>query len=114
MDAKARIIQLIDDKQQEFIECSDAIWGYAETRFATRQSADAHIRVLENEGFQVVRGVAHMDNAFVATYGTGKPVIGILAEYDALANLSQVADLPEKKYLVDHGSGHGCGHHSCH
>lgn len=110
MDAKARIIQLIDDKQQEFIECSDAIWGYAETRFATRQSADAHIRVLENEGFQVVRGVAHMDNAFVATYGTGKPVIGILAEYDALANLSQVADLPEKKYLVDHGSGHGCGH----
>ena len=47
MDAKARIIQLIDDKQQEFIECSDAIWGYAETRFATRQSADAHIRVLE-------------------------------------------------------------------
>jgi len=110
MDAKARIIQLIDDKQQEFIECSDAIWGYAETRFATRQSADAHIRVLENEGFQVVRGVAHMDNAFVATYGTGKPEIGILAEYDALANLSQVADLPEKKYLVDHGSGHGCGH----
>ena len=46
MDAKARIIQLIDDKQQEFIECSDAIWGYAETRFATRQPADAHIRVL--------------------------------------------------------------------
>ena len=42
MDAKARIIQLIDDKQQEFIECSDAIWGYAETRFATRQSAVVH------------------------------------------------------------------------
>ena len=54
MDAKARIIQLIDDKQQEFIECSVAIWGYAETRFATRQSADAQIRVLENEGFQVL------------------------------------------------------------
>ena len=56
MDAKARIIQLIDDKQQEFIECSDAIWGYAETRFATRQSADAHIRVLENEGFRGCAG----------------------------------------------------------
>ena len=110
MEAKARIEQLIDEKQQEFIQCSDAIWGYAENRFATRQSADEHIKVLEHEGFKVERGLAHMDNAFVATYGEGSPVIGILAEYDALGNLSQVAGLAERKYLVERGNGHGCGH----
>ncbi len=52
---------------------------------------------LEEEGFHVEKNVAGIPTAYVATYGSGKPIIGILAEYDGLPGLSQVADLPEKK-----------------
>lgn len=112
MEAKNRITEILESKKQIFFDCSDEIWGYAEARFATKRSADAHCRILEQEGFAITRGLAHMENAFVAAYGEGRPVIGILAEYDALGNMSQVADLPEKKYLVEKGNGHGCCHHA--
>lgn len=112
MDAKSRISQLVDEKKKVFFDCNDAIWGYAETRFATKQSADALCRILEEEGFEIQRGIAHMDNAFVAAYGEGRPVIGILAEYDALGNMSQQADVAEKNYLEEGGNGHGCCHHA--
>lgn len=68
------------------------------------------MEILEREGFSVETGVANMAHSFVATYGSGHPVIGILAEYDALGNLSQVADLGEQKAEVTGGNGHGCGH----
>lgn len=112
MSAKERIIDLIDEKKAVFTEVSDRIWEYAETRFDLKKSADALCSVLSREDFEVQRGCGGMDHAFVATFGSGKPVIGILAEYDALPNISQVADLPEKKMLVEGGNGHGCGHHA--
>lgn len=112
MGAKQRISEIIEDRQQIIFDCSDRIWEYAETRFATKKSADEHCRILESEGFHIDRGVAHMENAFVAAYGEGKPVIGILAEYDALGNMSQIADLAEKKPLIPGENGHGCGHHA--
>lgn len=110
MDIKQRIANIIEDKREELIAASDQIWGTPETRFATDESVKPYYDILEDEGFQIEKGLASMPNAFVASYGSGNPVIGILAEYDALSNLSQVADLGEKKAEIVGGNGHGCGH----
>lgn len=112
MQTKKRIIDLIEAKAKTFTDVSDRIWEFAETRFSLAQSADALCAVLAQEGFAVERPVAEMRDAFVATYGKGKPVIGILAEYDALPMLSQVAGLSEEKMLEKNGAGHGCGHNA--
>ncbi|MDR1514603.1 MAG: amidohydrolase [Synergistaceae bacterium] len=111
-DAKRELAGLIDAKAEKFTRVSDDIWGYAETRFDLPKSAGALISALESEGFQVQRGAAGMEHAFVATYGEGGPVIGFLAEYDALSNLSQVSGSTEKKPLEAGGNGHGCGHNA--
>lgn len=108
--AKQEIIDIIEEKQQEFFEAANCIWETPETRFATEKSVEQHYKILEKEDFTIEKGVANMEYSYVATYGSGKPVIGMLAEYDALGNLSQVADSPEKEALVAGGNGHGCGH----
>lgn len=110
MNAKKQISDLIEAKRAEFIEAADKIWGTPETRFAVKESVKEYYKILEKEGFSLEKGVANMEHAFVATYGSGKPVIGILAEYDALGNLSQVADLGEQQAEIAGGNGHGCGH----
>ncbi|RBP99073.1 amidohydrolase [Bifidobacterium xylocopae] len=110
MDDKQRIIQIIEDKKQEFIDAADRIWETPETRFAVKESVKPHYEVLEKEGFSIEKGVGHMDYAYVASWGSGHPVIGITGEYDALGGLSQVADLGEHKPLVEGGNGQGCGH----
>jgi aminobenzoyl-glutamate utilization protein B len=79
--------------------------GYKETK-----SAALHAQTLTENGFTIDTGVADIPTAFVATYGSGKPVIGILAEYDALPGLSQQA-VPEKKTIAGKDAGHACGHH---
>lgn len=90
MDKKA-VYEVIDSKASEFAALSDAIWDYAELAFTEHQSAEALCRQLEKEGFAVTRGVAGIETAFTARYGSGKPVIGILGEFDALSGLSQKA-----------------------
>jgi len=110
MNAKERLVELIEQKRDTFITAADMIWDTPETRFATERSVRPFYDILEREGFTIEKGLANMEHAFVATYGQGKPVIGILAEYDALDNLSQVADASEKEALVEGGHGHGCGH----
>ncbi|MGX7418917.1 amidohydrolase [Carnobacterium gallinarum] len=110
MDAKKQLNSIIEGKREIFIEAADRIWGTPETRFATKESVKEYHRILEAEGFELEKGVANMEHSFVATYGSGKPVIGILAEYDALGNLSQVADLAEQQPIEAGGNGHGCGH----
>ncbi|MDR1483067.1 MAG: amidohydrolase [Synergistaceae bacterium] len=106
-----RLIGLIDAKAGAFTDVSDSIWGYAETRFNLERSAGLLSSVLKREGFGVSRGVAGMDHALVASYGSGSPVIGILAEYDALSNLAQESDVMEKR-AAEPGGGHGCGHNA--
>lgn len=86
------------------------IWNYAEVGYKEVKSSALHQQTLRDNGFTVQAGVADIPTAFVATYGTGKPVIGILAEYDALPGLSQEA-IPEKKPVAGKDAGHGCGHH---
>ncbi len=89
---------------------SDAIWNYAELGMQEFKSSAILIKTLEEEGFNVEKGVAGMPTCFVATYGSGKPVIGILGEFDALPTLSQEALNPLQKPIVDGAPGHGCGH----
>lgn len=87
-----------------FIETADKIWETPETRFAVEKSVQHFYDILEKEEFSIEKGLADMDHSFVATFGSGKPVIGILAEYDALSNLSQIADLGEQKPQVSDGN----------
>ena len=68
------------------------------------------LEALEKEGFEVERGTCNIETAFAASYGHGRPYIGILAEYDALSGLSQEAGLIERKAIQEGGNGHGCGH----
>lgn len=107
---KEQISQLIEAKRDKFTAAADRIWSTPETRFATEKSVQPFYEILAEEGFKVEKGLADMDHSFVATYGSGQPTIGILAEYDALGNLSQIADLGEQKAEVPGGNGHGCGH----
>jgi len=86
------------------------IWDYAEVGYKETKSAALHVQNLRAAGFTVETGVAEIPTAFVASYGSGAPVIGILAEYDALPGLAQTAS-PEKTTIEGKNAGHGCGHH---
>ena len=86
------------------------IWDFAEVGYKEVKSAALHIQHLRDAGFTVETGIADIPTAFVATYGTGSPVIAILAEYDALPGLAQTAS-PEKTTIAGKNAGHGCGHH---
>ncbi len=105
-----RIAELVDDKKQLFEQVGDAIWDASEVRFNLKKSADTLCDALKNEGFTIERGVADMDDAFIATYGEGKPIIGLLGEYDALEGLSQKCDMNVNEPRVEGAPGHGCGH----
>ena len=89
---------------------ADRIWEYAELSLQESKSAECYCEVLEKEGFQVERGICNIETAFSASFGSGRPVIGILAEYDALSGLSQKAGSLVREEIVPGGSGHGCGH----
>jgi aminobenzoyl-glutamate utilization protein B len=87
------------------------IWDFAEPGYLEKQSSAALADHLERAGFKVERGVASIPTAFTATFGTGKPTIGILGEYDALPELSQEA-VPFRQPRADgNGYGQACGHH---
>ncbi len=106
---KQSIIQSVEKHQQEMIALSDKIWAIAETAFKENKSAKLLADYAEKQGFKVERGVAGMPTAFVATYGSGKPVISVLGEFDALPGISQKAQ-PTKSALNEGAAGHGCGH----
>jgi len=89
---------------------SDKIWGYAELGLQEFKSSSLLIETLEDEGFKIERNVAGMPTCFVATWGEGKPVIGILGEFDALPMLSQKGRVPYQDPIIRGAPGHGCGH----
>jgi len=97
---------------EKFGKISDAIWSYAELGLQEFKSSKLLADTLEQAGFKVERGLAGMPTCFVASYGSGKPVIGILGEYDALPMLSQKGRVPTQDPLVEGGPGHGCGHNA--
>ena len=87
-----KITQFIRKNEEKYCKLSQEIWQYAELAFHEEKSSQALIRMLEQEGFQITAGLADIPTAFMAQYGSGKPMVGILGEYDALPSLSQKAD----------------------
>ena len=108
-ELKSYVLEKVEARKDQMIKVSDALWEYAEIALLEFRSAKLLADIAEQEGFTVEMGVANLETAFVAVYGSGKPVIGILAEYDALPGLSQ-DNVAFKKAIRKDGSGHGCGH----
>ena len=107
--AKRQAMGWIDTNADVLKRTNQEIWSYAEIGLQEMRSSKELMDLLRANGFTVDQGVAGMPTAFVASYGSGHPIIGILAEYDALPGLSQQA-VPERKPRDGIDSGHACGH----
>ena len=106
---KKAVVASVKKHEKELTSISDTIWSYAELSLAEHQSSKALSDYAEKNGFKVERGVAGMPTAIVATYGSGRPRIGILGEFDANAGISQKKQ-PTKEARIAGAPGHGCGH----
>lgn len=106
---KTEAQQSVDKHNAELIDLSNKIWAYAETALKEHKSSKLLADYAEAQGFKVTRGVAGMPTAFVAEFGSGKPIIAILGEYDALPGISQKAQATQEP-LEAGAAGHGCGH----
>ncbi|MCD6241587.1 amidohydrolase [Candidatus Bathyarchaeota archaeon] len=102
-------LEWIEGNKERIIEICDKIWEYAELGLIEYKSSKLLADELEKHGFKLERGVADMPTAFIASWGEGKPVIGIMGEYDALPGLSQ-KKVPYPEPLEPGKPGHGCGH----
>ena len=109
---KQKILQTIDKDLEKYGKIAHEIWDLAELGFLEDKSTAILQNHLQQEGFKITKGVAGMPTAFVAEYGSGKPIIGLLAEYDALPDMSQAA-VPTKQANAEQAAtaGHACGHH---
>jgi len=105
----ADILQKLDAKSEAYGTIAQEIWSLAEMGYQEEKSSALLQKTLKDEGFTITTGVAGIPTAFIAEYGSGSPVIGIMGEYDALPGLSQQA-VAEKK-SAGKVAGHACGHH---
>jgi aminobenzoyl-glutamate utilization protein B len=110
MTDRTAVLASIDAKAAAYGDVAMKIWSFAEVGYQENKSSALLQEQLKVAGFDVKSGVAEMPTAFTATWGSGKPVIGIIGEFDALPGLSQTAS-PDRKAIVQNGAGHGCGHH---
>ena len=99
----------VDSDMERLVTINRSIWTAAEVGLEERASSATLIEYLESNGFRVEAGVAGMPTAFIASWGSGAPVVALLAEYDALPGMSQRAE-PARQALVEGGAGHACGH----
>jgi aminobenzoyl-glutamate utilization protein B len=106
---KTKMIATIDSKKAEYGKIAHQIWEYAEPGYLEVKSSALLQEELKAAGFTIEAGVAGIPTAFVASYGSGGPVIGILAEYDALPGLSNISEAEQKPFAAG-AAGHGCGH----
>ncbi len=109
-DEPASLVQSIDAKRESYATIAKQIWGFAEVGYQEAKSSALLQQQLRAAGFQVKSGVADIPTAFVATFGSGKPVIGIVGEFDALPGLSQEAQTAARHAIEENAPGHGCGH----
>ncbi len=109
-EAVQLIAAAIEAMKPEFATLSNSIWDFAELKFEEKRSSELLAKTLGDNGFSLRRGVADMETAFIGDFGSGKPIIAFLGEFDALAGMSQVADTAQHQALVDGATGHGCGH----
>ena len=107
--SKELVWNWIEQNKEQVIEVSDKVWELAELGLMEFKSSELIAKTLEEYDFEVQRGVADMPTAFVATYGSGGPVIGMMGEYDALPSLSQNT-VPYEDPIKEGAPGHGCGH----
>ncbi|HET6544202.1 MAG TPA: amidohydrolase, partial [Chryseolinea sp.] len=106
---KQFVLASVQKHEKELIALSDKIWTYAETAMREKQSSAVLADYAEAQGMKVSRGVAKIPTAFIAEFGSGRPIIGVIGEFDALPGLSQKA-IPRKEPLREGKPGHGCGH----
>ncbi|MAM14249.1 MAG: amidohydrolase [Candidatus Marinimicrobia bacterium] len=107
---KNQFQQSIDDRAEQFETIAKSIWDWAEMGYQEEKSSSLLQQTLKEEGFSIQAGVADLPTAFIAEYGSGSPIIGILAEFDALPGISQqVATV--RKPIPNKNGGHACGHH---
>ena len=104
-----QVVELVDQHSVPYVQASKAIWEYAELGYHEDKSSALLQHHLQEAGFRIEAGVADEPTAFIATYGQGGPIIGILGEFDALPGLSQAA-VPDRSPLAAAAPGHGCGH----
>jgi aminobenzoyl-glutamate utilization protein B len=109
-DPKAEVAAAIDRNRERAERTALQIWDFAEVGYKETKSSALLQQQLRDAGFSVEAGVAGMPTAFVASYGSGKPVIGILAEFDALPGITQTVR-PEREPAAGKDAGHACGHH---
>ena len=111
MSLNDKINRLIAAKADEAVRLASEIWGFAELPYCEVRSAAALQEALEKQGFTIEKNIAQIPTAFTATFrnGSGKPTIGLLAEYDALYGLSQKAAFPTQEPVKEGGAGHGFG-----
>jgi aminobenzoyl-glutamate utilization protein B len=107
--AQKTAIAEVDRRTDDVKEVNRAIWEFAEVGLQENRSSELLVEKLKQAGFEVKTGLSGMPTAFVASYGSGSPVIGILAEYDALPGMSQKAS-PERDPVNEGAPGHACGH----
>lgn len=107
---KQDALRRIEENSALLYGLSDTVWDHPETAFQEYVSAKALCDTLTELGFSVKKGIAGIDTAFSASFGRGRPIIGLLAEFDALSGLSQKSGVATKSPLVADGAGHGCGH----
>ena len=109
MKTKADLVAWLDRNAAPFIELADAIWQTPEAAWHEFESSKLQADLLEKHGFRIRWDTGGISTAFVAEWGEGGPIVGVLGEYDALAGLSQKLQ-PEQEPIVDGAPGHGCGH----
>ena len=110
-DFRAEIGALVENRKQAYTDMSDRIWGFAEPRFQEYDSSRLQQEYLKARGFSIRADLAGEETAFIAEYGSGKPVLAFLGEFDALSSLEQEADSTERRPVPGKTNGHGCGHH---
>ena len=108
---REEIIALVEERRDAYTAMSDEIWGYAEPRFQEEKSSKLQQEYLKSRGFSVKADLAGEETAFIAEFGSGKPIIAFLGEFDALSALQQEADKTERSPIPGMENGHGCGHH---
>lgn len=111
MGCRKEINELVESRRMSYTEISDSIWEYAESRFQEYESSKVQQRYLKSRGFSIKANLAGEETAFVAEWGSGKPVIAFVGEFDALSALQQEADKTERSPYIGKENGHGCGHH---
>lgn len=107
---KETAIEWIEENQAVYEGIATYLWENPELSLVEFKSSTKLIEYLDQNGFKIKRGISGMPTAFIATWGLGKPVIGFIAEYDALPNLSQKAGVSTPEPIIIGGPGHGCGH----